>query len=313
MATEKYTFSAETLKELSKLESYLREIKYHEHTIRQYKNCTGIYVDWLRENGYEPTEVTYKIVIGFISDSQPKHSTNHIRRIIIAIRHYHDALGGDTNPVAGIVIKGQRKSILNDIVDYKQLMVCYEHYEVMNDAEKRNKVMLGLMMYQGITTGELHALEPGHIRLREGKIYLPGHATLNSRVLDLEASQILDLQEYLLVIRPRLMSNMNSTKAGRKAPEIKAEVYGKLFMGSNGSRSVKTAMLNMFRKIKKVYPKVASGHVIRATVIAEWLKSTDVRKVQYMAGHRYVSSTERYNVMNLEELKDSLNKYHPLK
>mgnify|MGYP000907514115 FL=1 len=48
-------------------------------------------------------------------------------------------------------------------------------------------------------------------------------------------------------------------------------------------------------------------------VIAEWLKKIDVRKVQYMAGHRYVSSTERYNGMNLQELKDSLNKFHPMK
>jgi integrase/recombinase XerD len=56
-----------------------------------------------------------------------------------------------------------------------------------------------------------------------------------------------------------------------------------------------------------------SAKIIRATVLAEWLKTIDIRTVQYMAGHRYVSSTERYYVMNLEELKDSLNKYHPMK
>ena len=32
-----------------------------------------------------------------------------------------------------------------------------------------------------------------------------------------------------------------------------------------------------------------------------------------MAGHRYVSSTERYQTTNLEDLKEALNKHHPLK
>jgi integrase/recombinase XerD len=32
-----------------------------------------------------------------------------------------------------------------------------------------------------------------------------------------------------------------------------------------------------------------------------------------MAGHKYVSSTERYQLDNLEKLQDKLEKYHPLK
>ena len=62
----------------------------------------------------------------------------------------------------------------------------------------------------------------------------------------------------------------------------------------------------MFRAIKKTNPKMASWKIIRSTVIAEWLKTHDVRVVQYMAGHRYVSSTERYKVANLREFKESL-------
>ena len=38
-----------------------------------------------------------------------------------------------------------------------------------------------------------------------------------------------------------------------------------------------------------------------------------VREVQYMAGHKYVSSTERYRTDNLEDLQKELEKYHPLK
>ena len=48
-------------------------------------------------------------------------------------------------------------------------------------------------------------------------------------------------------------------------------------------------------------------------MIAEWLKTKVLRIVQYMAClSKYVSSTERYNVFNMQELKDALDRYHPL-
>ncbi|MBK7637691.1 MAG: site-specific integrase [Saprospiraceae bacterium] len=183
----------------------------------------------------------------------------------------------------------------------------------MDDRDKRNKLILSLMIYQAVTTEELSILEPGHIRLKEGKIYIPAHDKINSRTLDLDASQMLGLQEYLLIIRPRMLTHTTLHRGGRKPAAIDPVITEKLFFSERGSSRIKPSLYHIFKKIKKHYPKIGSGMIIRHTVIAEWLKTIDIRKVQYMAGHRYVSSTERYNVMNLQELKDSLNKYHPLK
>lgn len=313
MRKPKYIFNNDVQQQLTCLESHLQEKKYNVHTIRQYKNCTGIYLEWLHENNHHPEEVTYKIVIEFIEDIQQTYSLNHYKRIIIAIKHYHDSLGNAINPVSGIFIKGQRKSILNDIIDYNQLKECYENYEALDDRSKRNKMMLSLMINQAVNTTELHILEPGHIRLKEGKIYIPSHENVNSRILNLAASQMLELQEYLLVVRPSMIGNISTPKSGKKPKAIKPEIYDKLFIGENGGQALKTTLNYLFRRIKNLYPRITSCKIIRATVIAEWLKTIDIRKVQYMAGHRYVSSTERYNVMNLQELKDSLNKYHPMK
>ncbi|MFZ1454417.1 MAG: site-specific integrase [Saprospiraceae bacterium] len=257
--------------------------------------------------------MTYKIVIEFIEDIQQTYSLNHYKRIIIAIKHYHDSLGNAINPVSGICIKGQRKSILNDIIDYNHLKECFDNYEALDDRDKRNKIILSLVIHQAVMTGELHQLEPGHIRLKEGKIYIPGYGDTNSRTLDLEASQMLELQEYLLIVRPRMLANVTSYRNGRKPNKIDPIITEKLFFSERVSDNIKASLYHNFRKVKKKYPSITSGKIIRYTVIAEWLKTIDIRKVQYMAGHRYVSSTERYNVMNLQELKDSLNKYHSMK
>jgi len=48
-----------------------------------------------------------------------------------------------------------------------------------------------------------------------------------------------------------------------------------------------------------------------ASVIINWLKHYNLREVQYMASHRYVSSTERCRTDNLEDLQKELEKYYP--
>ncbi|MGZ3767094.1 MAG: hypothetical protein ACXVJP_19860 [Mucilaginibacter sp.] len=36
------------------------------------------------------------------------------------------------------------------------------------------------------------------------------------------------------------------------------------------------------------------------------------RHIKYMAGHRYVSSTEGYQVNQIEDLQADIDQYHPL-
>ena len=68
----------------------------------------------------------------------------------------------------------------------------------------------------------------------------------------------------------------------------------------------------MFRALKKKYPNVKSGKQIRMSVITNKLKTHNLREVQYFAGHKWVSSTERYKLGNIEDLKKEVDKFHPL-
>ena len=102
-------------------------------------------------------------------------------------------------------------------------------------------------------------------------------------------------------------------RPGRKPDKINPVIYERLFFSENGSDNIKNSLLHLFRAVKRVYPKITSAKAIRSAVIAEWLKTKDIRIVQYMADHRWVSSTERYNDFNLQELKESLRRHHPLR
>ncbi len=162
--------------------------------------------------------------------------------------------------------------------------------------DKRNKIILGLIIYQGLTTEELHQLESEHLKLKHGKIKVPGSRKRNSRTLDLKPFQILELNEYVNEIRPT----------------INHQNYNQLFVSMEGNTNLKNSLHHLFRAIKRTHPNIGNGKQIRGSVITNWLKSYNLRQVQYMAGHKYVSSTERYQVNNLEELKKNVEKYHPL-
>lgn len=47
-------------------------------------------------------------------------------------------------------------------------------------------------------------------------------------------------------------------------------------------------------------------------IIAKWLKTHNLREVQYLGGHRYISSTESFLQNDMEELIEEINQYHPL-
>src|SRR5690606_15093273 len=112
------------------------------------------------------------------------------------------------NPAINLHLKGIRQKLPSDIIDFDELENLCQSFETTTNREKRNKIILGLLVYQGVTTEELHKLEPTHLKLKEGKIQVPGNRRRNSRILELKPFQILELHEYLKEIRPTILNEI---------------------------------------------------------------------------------------------------------
>jgi integrase/recombinase XerD len=67
----------------------------------------------------------------------------------------------------------------------------------------------------------------------------------------------------------------------------------------------------LLQELKGINPAITNALHIRGSVIINWLKFHNKRQVQYMAGHKYISSTEAYAVQDLDSLQDELSKHHP--
>ena len=310
---KRYKFSDEVNEKLQNFKEYLKGRKYSDGTIAGYKTKAGIFLQWLEQKSEKVEEVNYHIIKDFVLELREEYSVNQINLILISIKHYYKSLDLGINPASSIQQRGADRSLRHYFITYEELEQAYELYEVSKDRDFRNKVMLGMMIYQGVMIGELKRIREEHIELRSGKVTIIGHRKSKTRVLQLSSVQLLDLQEYLLIIRSNMLHSFEEQRPGRRPKNINPDIKEKLFFSESGSVEIKNSLKHLFRKVKKSNPQISSVKVIRSTVIAEWLKTIDVRKVQYMCGHKYVSSTERYKAYNLGELKESLKKYHPLK
>jgi integrase/recombinase XerD len=199
-----------------------------------------------------------------------------------------------------IRLKGIQRRIPHDLFTEKQLNDIYskfpesKNYWTHENTLKTYHLILGLRIYQGLQEQELTKLEISHLQLDKGKIYVPSTKRTNKRILDLKPFQILPLHEYLLTERTSLNEEIEGNYLFHKKRLIR------------GMSRIK-AMINRYE------PRLNSMAQIRASVITNWLKHYNLREVQYMAGHKYVSSTERYRTDNLEDLQKELEKYHPLR
>jgi Site-specific recombinase XerD len=313
--SKKYEFNERIEALLQSFLFHLKGRKMNVNTIRQNRNYAGLYLEWLDKEGITPAESNYNDLLSFIDHCHKQRMPSRvINRILLAIRHYYNHLDTGHNPAAGIVLKGAVRTIPHDLLSKEDLEGLYNQYQVIDERSQRNKTILGLLIYQALTTEELHKLEAHHIKLKEGKIIVPGGRHSNGRTLKLEATQILELHEYISMTRPKILKALNAGRPGRKPDQVKEESeLHQLFISMNGSEDMKVSLLNLMRALRKIHVKVRNAKQFRQSVITEWLKEKDLRTVQYMAGHRYVSSTERYRSYNLQDLEAALTEHHPLK
>jgi integrase/recombinase XerD len=216
------------------------------------------------------------------------------------VRHYCNYLIVEKqrtdNPAAGVFIKGLVRKLPTNLLSMEEMEELYKQYSVQLNVDSGKKIMLGLMVYQGLTVGEIMRLQSHHLRMKDGKIFIKGTKRTNERLLDLKAVQVSELQNYL---------NANKYKEGALFIEPRKKEVSE--------RNINNRIKYMFDQLKKLNAKVINAKQIRSSVITFWLRQNNLRQVQYLSGHKYVSSTERYQCNNLDDLQNELQQHHPMK
>jgi site-specific recombinase XerD len=296
---------------------YLTAKRYRGNTIKSHQQNITIFMQWVTASGlHEIENIEYNNLLSYVQHEQQRGidvATINLR--LTSINKYFNFLQSEgavsRNPAATLRIKGKAQTVTENPLKYDELMALYSSYKTLQKpvpqhlaaksaaAHQRNMVILGLLIWQGLHSGELSKLETTHVNIDEATIYIPSTARSNSRTLKLSSQQIIQLYSYIHGgTREKLMRRGRSPLSG--------ELERALLPGN-----LHNIITGLCEELKGINPQIKNALHIRASVILHWLRQHNKRQVQYMAGHRYIHSTEMYAAQETETLSNALDKHHP--
>lgn len=304
---------------MNSFKQYLESRELSKSTITHYNTYVLDFISWLDKDNTEVENTTTKELTAYLLKLQKQGLQNKTKAIRInCLKHYFNwqiqCNKRNDNPAKHIKIRGTKTKKLHDVFTIIELEKLYNDYVIPSEDDKRNnrnwwqehlltrkrnKVALGLLIYQGLTTAEIDKLTENDLQLREGKVLIKGSKKSNERTLELKSHQIMEVMEYQLKTRLELL-------------KIAQKETNQLFISKGKNIQSNNNWKRLSQVIKEQNPKFTNFKQVRASVITHWLGIYNLRQVQYMAGHKYVSSTESYLVNRLEDLQSDIDKYHPM-
>lgn len=307
--------------------NYLRNIELSPSTREMYYLHAMNFISFLDKDNTEIENCTEKEILLYLHSLQKKELSQQTKKLrIYAIKHYFDYLIETgisvENPAKRIKLKGIPKQKIYPALTTQELQTIYQNYELPKEddqrkhhnwfanyrlSRERNKVIIGLLVYQGITTAEVGRILLEDVDLRNGIINIRGGRIGKDRTLELKSHQIIDVMEYQYKTRTELLKYQSNVET--------KQLF--LSMPPSGKAVATTENLEIFKRLtqelKDQYPKLINLQHIRTSVIINWLKKYNLRQVQYKAGHKNIYSTELYLVNDIEDLQTEINQFHPLK
>jgi len=312
--------------------AYLQSIDLAESSQKAYSKNVELFLKWYEK---EPIQATKKDILKYLEHLQTNRSQTNItrRNSLIAINHYFAFLlkteQVSSNPTALIKIRGTKKKTLIRTYTPEELAQLFDNYHQLfittydnshipkNQRQNsflcrnRNAVILGFLVYQGITPREVERMQLHDIDLTKATLNVRGGKRGLSRNLNLKATQIGQLIYYQNEIRPQFFNY-------QKSEPVLSEAEGRLFFSlpASGKQSTQSQnLMYVFKPLGKQL-KTIDRHFIniaqlRTSVITNWLKTEGLRKAQYLAGHRSIHATEEYKPNQIEDLTEDISQYNP--
>lgn len=245
-------------------------------------------------------QATHKQIIDYLFKFDKSNAPT-----LSALKQYYDYLIDEgirkDHPCRTISTKRKPKPMQHQelfAVEELELLLKREvRYPVLKN---RNKALLSLLIYQGLTPQNIINLRTIDIDLDAGTVYVMATKQLTRRTLELRPNQVLTLLSYINDDRVELIKNGNL----------------RLFVTKLGKNLGVDALNRMLRPLQGFYTdKNLNASTIRQSVITNWINHYNypLEDVQLLAGHRWLSSTVKYKIINRDDKREKINRFFPLK
>jgi len=309
---------------------YLQSKDLSQATQAAYTRYVNKFLEWQDIEAINTKKADILNYLSYLKGTKDQQNITR-RNSLIALNHYFAFLQSENlilqNPTALIKIRGTQKKQLYNIYSFDELVQLADNYyqyyiqnyddshipknqrQQSNLSKQRNYVMLTFLLHQGLITSELQKIDLADINYQKATVKITGGKKSNDKTIPLHLSQIGALMHYIQNIRPQLLpyqKDPDTTQLFINLPEA-----GRRTAKLNPKTATQGIVKNLTTQVKKIDPKFINFKQTRASTITYWIKTVGLRKAQYLAGHRYINTTERYLPNDLESLTEDITKFNP--
>lgn len=307
--------------------SYLQSKNLAPSSIAHYVRELALFLAWIKT---EEIQISKPDILKYLEYLKNKRSLKNISRsrVLNSLNHYFTFLLKNeqitVNPCTFLKIRATKQKTLLRTYTPEELQTLYDSFYLLfvrdydhshipknqrqqsNLSKQRNSIILSLLINQGLTTKEIDTLQLCDLDLMNATLKIHGARKSNGRTLSLHATQIGVLMHYVQQIRPELLKyhgNVPSEQLFLTLPQYSQQ--------NTDSANLMHVFKPLVKQLKSIDKNFVNLQQLRTSVITNWLNVHGLRKTQIMAGHRYISSTEKYQANDLESLTNDINKLHP--
>ncbi|MEY4963831.1 MAG: hypothetical protein RLZZ323_1150 [Bacteroidota bacterium] len=248
---------------------------------------------------------TYREIISYMEQITQRQSNPQYRiRILAAIKQYYNFLifsnQRNNHPCRGLTIKsiGNHAIQIQDLFTTQELELLLHRENRYAVLELRNRILIELLIYQGLTSDEIERLTINDINLDNGTIYIKASKKLNRRILKLLDTQVEHLYNYMNDVRPTIVQYKNNS----------------LLLSNKGNSMTVDGIHAVIEALKPLFPdRKLNPRTIRMSVISNWLneKKLTLEQTQELSGHKWPGTTEKYFSADSENERKIINHYFP--
>jgi integrase/recombinase XerD len=286
--------------------NYLKSCGYAKRTVVSYRENLALFKDYLDgRNICDLRKVTHQLIIDYQQQVASKLLATETRALRIrAVKRLFEHLTEShkllINPTEGIVETSRKNRKIGPVLTVNEVKRLFEQPNLSLRPHIRNRAIMEVMYATGIRINELVKLEAYHADLDDQVLYIRKGKGKRQRVVPLGKAAVKYLKEYLGHIRPWWV---------RKNLKERALFLTHSGLPINGD-NVRT-FLRRYRMAAGIKIPV-SPHTLRRTCATHMLQQgADIRYIQKLLGHKYLSTTQAYTKVMPVDLKKTHNKTHP--
>jgi len=304
---------------------YLEAKNLSQATQNKYSRSIDEFLFWFTKEDINATKKDILNYLSYLKDNRNQSNSSR-KGDLTALKHYFTSLFKNeliaNNPTNFLKIRGARKKTLYNIYSFVELEQLNDNFYynfirnfddshvAENQKERsflcreRNYCMLSMLIYQGLLTRELKKINVCDLELNKATLKIQKARKSNGRTISLNAIQIGSLINYTQQIRPQIVNFYDKETEQLFLPSPISDK-------KNITQDLRGIIQYLAKQTKSIDSNFLNFKQLRASVITNWIKNEGLRKAQYLAGHRYINSTESYKINDLESLTEDIAKHHP--